>query len=381
MSVVEARRRRASALATALLAALVHPAGASFRAIVARPITEPITDAFATAVGRAYPVPSSSAGLVFRYDPETGAFTRETAISGQLFLERPEPVGRGRWHVAASYQWVRLDQFEGHNLRSLHDADILDRKATSVIDFPRFGLGLETHQATVSVGYGVTDDAEVNVTVPIVASRFDVDIEQRGLSGTKALHQSAASTGLGDTFLHGKYRVLDGDALQGAFGLVLRLPTGNKADLRGTGTTDVSPLVYLSTRPIRPSRLVRLQPYLNAGMTLDTSDVGASEGRWGLGLDVGLADRMTLSAAVLTRHALRRIAPAGALSVPRAPNGTERPLFGIRGGRPDIYDASLGGRIDLWRSIVIGFANVILPLNHDGVRADVIPTAGLEVTF
>lgn len=62
-------------------------------------------------------------------------------------------------------------------------------------------------------------------------------------------------------------------------------------------------------------------------------------------------------------------------------DGSVRPLFGIRGTRPDIYDFSLGGRVNLWRDTLIAFANVIVPLNDDGVRSLVIPTAGVELTF
>jgi hypothetical protein len=30
---------------------------------------------------------------------------------------------------------------------------------------------------------------------------------------------------------------------------------------------------------------------------------------------------------------------------------------------------------------VVGFVNVFVPLSDDGLRADVIPTAGLEMSF
>ena len=57
------------------------------------------------------------------------------------------------------------------------------------------------------------------------------------------------------------------------------------------------------------------------------------------------------------------------------------PLFGIEGGRPDIYDFAVGGRLDVWRDRVLVFASVLLPLNRAGARADVVPLAGMEATF
>jgi hypothetical protein len=49
--------------------------------------------------------------------------------------------------------------------------------------------------------------------------------------------------------------------------------------------------------------------------------------------------------------------------------------------RADIFDLSVGGRLNVWRDTVFGFANAIVALNDDGVRSDVIPTVGLEATF
>ncbi len=46
----------------------------------------------------------------------------------------------------------------------------------------------------------------------------------------------------------------------------------------------------------------------------------------------------------------------------------------------DIIDLSLGFKLSLFKS-VIGFVNFFVPLNTDGLRADFIPTAGLEVSF
>ena len=40
-----------------------------------------------------------------------------------------------------------------------------------------------------------------------------------------------------------------------------------------------------------------------------------------------------------------------------------------------------GGRVNLWHDTVFGFANVILPLNRDGFRSDVIPLVGIEAAF
>ena len=61
--------------------------------------------------------------------------------------------------------------------------------------------------------------------------------------------------------------------------------------------------------------------------------------------------------------------------------GPRRRPLGDALARFDFYDLSLGGRVALWRATVIGSLNVIVPLNRDGLRADVIPLAGIEATL
>ena len=51
------------------------------------------------------------------------------------------------------------------------------------------------------------------------------------------------------------------------------------------------------------------------------------------------------------------------------------------GMRIDLYDLSVGGRVDSWHTQVFAFVNAIVPLNRDGFRSDVIPLGGLEATF
>ena len=48
--------------------------------------------------------------------------------------------------------------------------------------------------------------------------------------------------------------------------------------------------------------------------------------------------------------------------------------------RTDIIDLAVGVKVNPYRTLV-GFANVFVPLNDDGLRADVIPAVGLEMSF
>src|SRR5262249_9256047 len=152
-----------------------------------------------------------------------------------------------------------------------------------------------------------------------------------------------------------------------------------------------TPLVYLSTRSFAPAAWAHLQGYLNAGVDLDSDDVGASQPKWGVGLDWGISEGFTAALAVIGRHPLRRLAPPGFFDLPRCgptllacalgQRQPKAPLLGLEGQRPDYYDLSVGARVNLWRDTVFGFANATIPLNDVGVRTEVIPLMGVEAAF
>jgi len=301
-------------------------------------------------------------------------------------------VGRGRPDVSASYQRVQIDTLEGMDIRDLSDtqAPIFPTHPRGpLFTIPHFAMNLGTNQMTVGFTYGVTDDLEINAAVPVLQSNLDVNVALQGTAATRfaveRFGSSASATGVGDLLLRGKYRLLERDWLHLASGLVLRVPTGNTGDFQGTGDVELAPMVYASRDPVAVGSLLHFRPYLNAGFDFDASDVNASEARWGTGLDGALGERFTLSVAVLARYPISRLGPPGLFDVPRGKTGQfTLPLFGLSSQRENFYDFSVGGRVNVWRgrvNLVNLFANALLPLNRDGVRADVIPLAGAEVFF
>src|SRR5262245_66289605 len=85
------------------------------------PITRPLADALTQSIARSIPVPSVSPAYAYSYNPETDTYERQTALQGQLFLERPDVLGAKVWNVNVSYQWVHLNTVEGKDLDSLSD--------------------------------------------------------------------------------------------------------------------------------------------------------------------------------------------------------------------------------------------------------------------
>jgi hypothetical protein len=367
----------------ALLALMVAGSAESrtFQEILGTPVTEKIGDSLAQSVGRALPLVSASSGLVYTFDPATGAFERETSILGQLFLERADPIGRRHLSVNLSYQYVEIETFEGKDIDALEDTSdpIVDPRSGELVTVPLFGIDLETHMVTASLTYGLTEDADVNIAVPLLYSEFERRVIIQGPSRV-ADDDSADKLGIGDIFLRAKYRLLKSRSLHVAGGLVLRLPTGNDENFQGTGDTELALMSYASVPAWQPLPRLRLEPYLNAGYDFDCAEISRSEARWGLGVDVGFSEHLTGAVAVLGRHAVDRLVPAGFFSFERA-DGQSEPLFGLQGDRPDIYNLSVGGRINVFRDTVFVLLNVVVPLNEDGVQAGATPLVGVEATF
>jgi hypothetical protein len=88
----------------------------TFESLFQGPAT-PLGQALTATVARSLPVISASPGLTFTFDPSSGAFERSTDLLGQLYLERAQPIGQGKWNVSASYQRVDVDGVQGGSSR------------------------------------------------------------------------------------------------------------------------------------------------------------------------------------------------------------------------------------------------------------------------
>jgi hypothetical protein len=159
----------------------------------------------------------------------------------------------------------------------------------------------------------------------------------------------------------------------------------------------MAPMLYASTPEVRAWK-IGLEGFANAGFRVVATDVEQSEGRWGVGLDVRPLRILTIGLGVLGRQPIEGIAPGGGCHVststslkpgdcffqlstaPSLNPGLPISAVGISTSRPDFFDASFGVRVRVWREL-LAFANVLLPLNRDGFRADTVPFAGIEAAF
>src|SRR5437870_8377230 len=190
--------------------------GRSFADEFSKDFGRVFAQSLARSVGRSLPVVAASAGVVFHFDPETGAFERDVSILGQLYLERPDPIGRERFDLSFSWQRVKFDTFEGKDLEALHDTRFPIRERNGALfTVPRFGIDLDTHEVVTSATYGVGDDLELNLTVPVIYSEFGLNVATRGINVVEPppFETRSSKLGVGDILLRSKYRVLAQDWL------------------------------------------------------------------------------------------------------------------------------------------------------------------------
>lgn len=397
------RAMRRPLLVAVLLAALAPRAGGQEIEAQILQALDVVADAVERSFARALPLPAPSAGVAYSFDPATGNFQRDPSTYGQVYLERAEPLRHGQINVSMAYQYVSLDELEGHdasNLRTRSPVPIPGLLAA--LEFPTLAVTADVQQVLFAGSYGVTDDLEASIAVPVVYSHITLDAPIRGAAITplgnlvlfdERYSTAQNSTGVGDVMLRGKYRFADFTNGRLAAGLLLRLPSGDEEQLQGIGFVEVTPSLIASTRVFERASWARLQGHFNGAIAFDTEDVGASEARWGFGLDWGFTDQLTAGVAILAQNQFQRVAPEGSFTLPRCQSDLvtcaadpsvrvgEQQLYGLAGDRPDYYSLSIGGRGALWRDTIFAFANVSIPLNDGFVRTDPVPLVGLEATF
>ena len=358
------------------------------------------------------PLPSPAGGFTFQFDPALGVFTRSTESFGPIFADRAETTGRGKFSLGFTYTRFTFDSLDGKNL---HDGELkLTFLHEPTADLNRqdpagrgvgpaggrptpFGFERDTITTTLFIDldsdvfflsgtYGVLDNLDVAVALPIIRNELKVravaksNNESRtlnadgapahlfsdgagGFTDTQTARTSDESTGIGDLLLRAKYNFYRQPPLAMAAILELRLPTGDEDELRGVGSVRVRPVFVAS------GSLFGVAPHVNLGFDLGDSDVVDNEFLYKVGFDWPIISRVTFAFDLLGRYVLdnNRI-KAG--SDPRS----------LKKADDHIVDAAIGFKFNLWQTLLLSF-NVLVPLNDTGLRDDIALTFGIEGTL
>jgi len=132
----------------------------------------------------------------------------------------------------------------------------------------------------------------------------------------------------------------------------------------------------------------RFDLHLAAGVEINADDTERSRVRYAGGVTVGIIEPLAFLVDVIGHSNVTD--QEISVTVPRFRNTSLEDSLGpalsgtattvTRELRTDVVDLALGFKAAFPHSLV-GFAGVFVPLNDDGLRADVIPTANIEVSF
>jgi hypothetical protein len=365
----------------ALLGSLLHPAAAhasfeddllrvvTFGGILpathnaARVVETIVQSAIRTADFVATP---ATPGFSYRYNPELQTFERIPTSRGSVFVEPAETVGKGRLDLSATYLYANFTEINGESL-STALAQVRTGPATALSTVHDFGL--RSQVLDLSATYGITSRWDVNLLLPLLATTLNLNV----LSGLalpgelSGVRVNDTAFGPGDILLRTKYRLPDWAGLAWATFFTLRLPSGNSGNFQGLGAVTLTPGVAL-TRPIGPNDV-----HANLAFEVNAGDLSQSRVRYAIGATVQALPRLALLFDVIGSSGIA--ADHFSLATP----GISMPVSGSV-PRTDLVDLAPGVRITVTRHVLIHL-DAIIPLTQDGIRANVVPTGGIEATF
>ncbi|HEX5766379.1 MAG TPA: transporter [Woeseiaceae bacterium] len=335
-----------------------------------------LNDLISAQIG-AIPFASSGAGFAFRYDEDLGTFVQVATSFGPIYAERADTIGKGRFNANLSITSFKYDEFLGDDLDSLivttfHEPDTLppdDEHTSFELDTVDIDLNLDIRvNALVFAGtYGLTDRLDVGFLVPF--SEVDVRIGAHAEVVKSPLNQipvdvhtfeggpespddsaSGSARGLGDILLRAKYHWVKSDQHNLAVALQMKSATGDEDDFLGTGEATVRPLLIYSRT------FGSFTPHVNLGYEFNLDDSDQNSLEYAAGFDVG-TENLTFALSVL--------------------GSREASGDGIG---DTIVSAAAGLKWNPFGSYIFT-GNLLVPLNDDGLRSDLITTLAFERNF
>lgn len=322
---------------------------------------------------------SSPAGIAYKYNAEQGTYDLISRDLGPVLARGSRTLGKGNWSFAATVTAFQYDEFDGNGIGELradsqHDFDIIppDNSAESFEnDIVRvmFDVDIEVQTLSLFGSYGITDRLDINVIVPIVSIDLSVDamasvvesplnnLAQDGIT----VHQfdadgeapndsvSGDETGIGDIAIGLTYQLAAEQNYSVASAFIVKTPTGDEDNFLGTGSTTLQPALFAE---------------------LDLGSIFGIHGNIGYEWDSDESDESAVRGIVGVT--------AGNSIVTASLEYAGRFKQGNDAVGQDKSDAAVGVKWHPGRNFILS-GNVIVPLNDDGLRSDLITSVGLEL--
>lgn len=342
------------------------------------------------------PMGTSSAGFAFELDPATGLQVRKATTFGPAFAERVLTMGAGKVSVAANLAVATYDRLGSFDLSQMKLSEITGN-SPGLNQTGTTSLVLSSQTMVIYGAIGATDTLDLSVAVPIVKVKFEglswVDNQLLGV--TRRATGAGISSGLGDVAVMAKYRMSkfgEGNPDPGGVALVgtMRLPTGDRDDLRGLGITRVLASVVVSggRGRFRPHGGGGFE-FWSAGVRVATDPSGETTAKarnmvqYAGGVEYEATPKVTLIGDIIGRHILG----AGRVELKDFDvDPTELPgvtsasaVVGLPKGITKVTLAP-GLKWNLKGTALLSL-NALIPLFDQGVHDRFTPVVGLDWTF
>ena len=320
------------------------------------------------------PLTTSSGGFNYRFNPTLGTFERATQGFGPFFVDRAATAGQGQASISTTFRYSTFQTLDRRNLRdgSLVTSSNQFRDEPRPFDVDRLSLDIQTNTFTFFGTYGLTDEIDIGVAVPVVHLRLSG--ERTNVYRGALLPQAsgrAEYVGIADIPVRMKLQFDTLSAWDFATNLELRLPTGDEENLNGSGRYGLTAamIASVSSGP--------LESHANAGVTIG----GASNQISGAAaVAVTLLDRVTLSGETLVRH-ITRLRGIREISEPHPSFRGVDTIRLLPEGAAATTVAVVGGfRWNVAGTWLIN-SYVVVPVSDRGLLARAVPTVSIDYSF
>jgi len=348
-------------------------------------------EAFGTQVTQ-LPLATPASGFIFTFDKSLGVYTASNQSFGPILTERAETIGRHKLYVAFTYQHFGFSEIDGTSTTNVPIVFTFFNPANgdTVYTATHDRVDTKVEQYAAFATFGLTSRVDVSVAIPF--ERISLGVSSTGTEYSTISTATASfkeflpgsASGIGDVILSAKGTVLKKQRLRMALGTELRLPSGDERNFLGSGAVGVKPYVAVS-------RTGKIAPHLDLGYQwngtsfLATNKAGVEQNLPGFfyysgGVDVGVTKRVTLVGDLLGQRFFNapQITSPTSLSIP-GQSGSFTSVEPVTGS----YSADnlgIGTKINPIGHLLIT-ANVLVKLDNGGLRAKVVPMAGLSYSF
>lgn len=262
---------------------------------------------------------------------------------------------------------------------------------------------IQVGQTVAYFTYGLSDRLDVSVALPMASASIeivsDATIRRIGTSTDPTIHYfdspfpgqdrqsfsaSGSASGIGDVLVRAKYTAIRWKSGAIATGLDARLPTGDEYNFLGAGSVGARPFLALSYRRGNFSPHANFAYQWNGDSILAGNVQDGSKGnqsdqfQLALGFDLGVTRKFTFAADYLGQQQIQgnRVKLVNYL----AANGALFPNVQVNRARLTQNAASLGMKVNPIAELLVTF-NLLVALDHNGLRDRAAPMIGLSYTF